>query len=377
MSDKAEPFNILFVTPAFVFGGLERVILDLLRELDRSRFRPLLSSLYPPVPEMAQRIAALDVPFFPLDKGDGVNPRLVGQLARIMREQRVDLVNAHDIGATFYAAPAARWAGVRRVIHTDHSQILGIRRRLWAFGAVLRYGVTLATTVSDDLRNFLVEKIGMRPDRVMTLPNGIDLAACAPKKDRETVRRELGFAPGDRLIGAIGRLVEQKGMAYLIQALRAVRAAFPSARVLVIGDGPLREELKAEAERLELGEAVTLAGIREDIPDLLGAMDVFALPSLWEGQPLVLIEAMAARTPIVSSDVGGCAEILKYGRFGLLVPPGDPGALAGALRTVLSEPEPARRRAEAALAHAQAELSHTAMAHRYESVFESLLEQGE
>jgi glycosyltransferase involved in cell wall biosynthesis len=365
------PFNIMFVTPAFVYGGLERVILDLVAALDRGRFRPMICSLYPPAPGMVPRLEAAGVPFFALDKGDGVNLRLPFQLARLFRRERVDLVNAHDIGATFYAGPAARLVGIQRVVHTDHSQVLGLTRRLSIFGAVLRYGTARATTVSDHLRQFLVETLHYPAARVQVIPNGMDLSVYEkPATDR---RAEFGFSADDRVIGAIGRLTEQKGMIHLVRALPALRETHPGARLLIVGDGSQRAELETEAARFGMGGRVTLTGNRDDIPDLLRLMDVFALPSLWEGQPLVLIEAMAAGTPIVATDVGGVSEVLGSGKYGVLIPAADPVALSVALQRILDDPATSRRTAAEARAHAFKNLTHSAMARQYETLFESML----
>lgn len=363
--------RILFVTPAFVYGGLERVILDLIAAMDRERFSPMICSLYPPAPGMVPRLEAAGMPFFALDKGDGVNLRLPFQLARLFRRERVDLVNAHDIGATFYAGPAARLAGIRRVVHTDHSQVLGLTRRLSVFAAVLRYGTARATTVSEHLRRFLIETLHYPAGRVQVIPNGMDLSAY--EKPARPARPEFEFTADDRVIGAIGRLTQQKGMIHLVRALPALRETHPCARLLIVGDGSQRAELEAEAARLGVGGRVTFAGTRDDIPDLLRLMDVFTLPSLWEGQPLVLIEAMAAGVPIVATDVGGDAEVLGGGKYGALIPAADPAALAAALRRVLDDPAASRRIAEEARAHVFAERTHTAMARKYEALFDALL----
>lgn len=370
-SNALRPFNIMLVSPAFVYGGLERVILDLVEALDRERFRPMICSLYPPATGMKPRLDAAGVPFFAFDKGDGVSLRLVVDLARLFRRERVDLVNAHDIGATFYAGPAARWAGIRRVVHTDHSQVLGLTRRLGLFGAILRHTAARATTVSEHLRRFLVEKLRYPADRVQVIPNGMDLSAYGnPVTDR---RAEFGFEPGDKVIGACGRLTEQKGMLHLVRALPELLKTHPAARLLIVGDGPQRADLSAEAAKSGVGDRVTLTGNRDDLPELMRAMDLFALPSLWEGQPLVLLEAMAAGVPIVATDVGGDAEVLGGEKYGTLVPPSDPATLAAALKGLLDDPVAARARADAARAHVFAERTHTAMARQYELLFSSLL----
>lgn len=364
-------YKVLFVTPAFVYGGLERVILDLVRALNREKFEFMICSLFPPAEGMRPRLEQANVPFVALNKGEGINFRLVSDLARLIRRERVDLVNAHDIGATVYAAPASWRAGRVPVVHTDHSQILGIRRRRALFAAVLRWGTVRATTVSEHLRRFFIHELRYPADRITVIPNGMDLSAY--DGPATITRAEFGFGPGDRIVGAIGRLTEQKGMIYLVRALGELAAEDPAIRGLIVGEGPDRPVLEQEAERWNVRDRIRFVGVRDDVPDLLRMMDVFVLPSLWEGQPLVLIEAMAAGTPIVASRVGGVPELLGDGARGLLVPPGDPKALAEAIRLALARPNEVIERIEAGRRHAREERSVASMAARYAALFEEVL----
>jgi len=318
---------------------------------------------------MIETMRTLDVPTYVLHKGWGVNYLLPFRLASLFAREHVRLVNAHDIGATLYAVPAARFALVRHVVHTDHSQILTKHRFRPAYRWVLRHGISHAVAVSEHLRRYLIDTFDVPEALVTTIPNGIDISRFTAAVDVAVLRRELGIREGELVIGTIGRLMEQKGMAYLLQAFAVLVRRRGDVKLVIVGDGELRHDLERLAERLEVSERVVFAGIRKDVPNLMRLFDVFALPSLWEGQPITVVEAMAAGTPVVATDVGGNAEILRHGEFGVLVPPRDENALAEAIGALLSDPARAGALGRKAASHAARELTSASMVKKYEDVF--------
>jgi glycosyltransferase involved in cell wall biosynthesis len=158
------------------------------------------------------------------------------------------------------------------------------------------------------------------------------------REARAALRAELKLPADAVLIGGAGRLTTQKGFTYALQAFKRIEREFPEAHLLIAGDGPLNMPLKAEARQLGLARRVHFLGWRTDIPNVLAGLDVFVMPSLWEGFGLVLLEAMAQALPVVGSAVSAIPEIVAHGETGLLVPPRDPDALADALRTLLRDP---------------------------------------
>lgn len=401
------PVPVMIVVPCFGYGGLEQVVLHLARGLDRRAFRPSVCSLLEPDAALLDDLRATGAVCHVLDKGAGVNPVLPLRLARLMRREGIRLVNAHDVGATLYAAPAARLAGAGRVVHVEHSQILAKRSRRWVFRTLLRDWTDFSVTVSRDLERHFVERLGIERGRVLTVPNAVDTARFAASPGaREASRAALGIAPGDFVAGSIGRLTEQKGYEHLLRALPAILSARPAARLVVTGEGELRGGLEALARSLGVAERVAFTGIRRDVPELLAAFDVFVLPSLWEGQPITLMEAMAAGKAIVATDVGDNAEMLGVarnaasfgvgmagrsaakavpdaasatGRFatgdrGLVAPAGDPASLAAAIGRLAEDASFARSLGERAAAHARREFDVGAMVKRYEAVFEAVLD---
>jgi glycosyltransferase involved in cell wall biosynthesis len=374
--DDGSKIRVMFVTPCFGYGGLERVVLDIIASIDRSRFTPFFCTLLAPDAEMFRKLERLDVPSTVIDKGDGVSWSLAVRLSRLLRRERIDLVNPHDIGATLYAAPAARMAGIDAVVHTDHSQILTKKRLLPVYRWVLQHLVTGSVTVSRDLEAYLVEEMGVDRARIVTIPNGIDVKKFEAAAGDPALRKQLGIAEGASVIGSVGRLTEQKGMEYLIDAFPAVIARHPGAALVIVGDGELRAALEKRAVDNGLEGRIVFTGIRDDVSRMLGLFDIFVLPSLWEGQPITIMEAMASGRPIVATDVGGNGEILQSGRLGILVPSRDPDAIAGEVNRLIEDPSMAAGMRERAHSHAVSALDRALMTRRYEEVFISCLRDG-
>ncbi len=211
--------------------------------------------------------------------------------------------------------------------------------------SVLTLFVDRALKSADDLliaeceasRGYLLKRLGYAPDKVITIYNGVDVANWpVSKADRAQKRLELKLAPGDALIGCVGRLDAQKGHGTLIDAMAKIKGRLP-ARCAIIGGGPRRAALEAQVRRRGLQDHVRLLGERDDVISWLSAFDVFALPSFWEGLPNALLEAMALGVPPVASDVDGVPEVVDDGKSGLLVPPKDSAALAQALATLAGD----------------------------------------
>jgi glycosyltransferase involved in cell wall biosynthesis len=297
-----------------------------------------------------------------------LDPRFVIALARHLRRERVDLVHAHEFTMNVYGAAAA-WLCRVPAIATVHGRgyYTLARRRLAALQLVARSGAILVA-VSSDIRDFLQSTLGL--DRVRVVPNGIDLARPAGG-DRERGRRAIGVGPDATVIGTVGNLYPVKGHRVLLAA--AARLG-PEVHVAIAGRGGEEAALRELALELGIASRVHLLGYREDTPDLLAASDIYALPSLSEGQSLALIEAMAAGLPIVATAVGGNPEVLgRPEEEGLFVPPSHPAALAAALARLGADHSLRARLGAAAQARARAEFSLEAMLGRYRALYGELL----
>jgi glycosyltransferase involved in cell wall biosynthesis len=308
---------------------------------------------------LAGELRRLGVPVSVLDESRTSAGQIVQELTRLLRLYAVDIVHTHRYKDTVLGAMAAALAGVPGLVRTVHGRSEPMRG--WAQAkyrvydtldrAVLRWYANGMIAVSTVVAKSL-EPLASSSAPVISLPNGINLSQVRPARFRRDVRHELGVDAGTPLVGAIGRLSPVKGHATFLEAARATLEAVPGARFVLVGDGELAAELKARAARLGIDRACAFLGARHDVYDLLSAMDVFVLPSLDEGIPMALLEAMAIGTPVVATAVGGVPEVVTDGTTGLLVPPADPAALAAACLALIRD----RQRAQSLAARARDEV---------------------
>jgi glycosyltransferase involved in cell wall biosynthesis len=365
--------SIFFYTDSRELGGAENAMLMLLATLDRARWQPtLLLDAGGDAAALEQRAVAIEVPTrrvpaMPLGLSGG--RRALG-LARWLHGQRPALFHAHLSWplAAKWALSAAVLARVPSVATVQLIPAMELERSSELQLRLLARGVDRYLAVSKEIAGELDQRFGWPADRIEVVYNAVDLdrfGATAPPGLRE----ELGGSDGVPLVLTPARLDEQKGHDVLFRAA----AEIPEARFVLAGDGPLRGRLEAEVAQLGLEGRVLFLGRREDVPQLLAACDVFALPSLYEGSSLAVLEAMAARRAVVSSAIGGTAELIDDGENGLLVPPGDAAALAVALRRVLGDASLREELARKARGRAEAKFSREAMGSRVEGVYEELL----
>jgi L-malate glycosyltransferase len=313
---------------------------------------------------LAHELRRLGIPVTVIDERRKSSLSIVISLVRWLRRHPADIVHTHRYKETVLGAVAARLAGVPGFVRTVHGRGEPLRGWRWAKFRVYEALDTLAlrccadriVAVSRSMAAGL-EESGYRAGTVVTLHNGVDLRKVRPSRTRDEVRRELGIEPDALLIGTAGRLSPVKGHDRLLRAARLIldRA---EARFLIVGDGPLRDELAISARRLGVDHACTFAGERSDVYDLVAAMDVFVLPSLHEGIPMALLEAMGLGLPVVASAVGGVPEVVTHGASGLLVEAGDERALAQACVDLARDPAWARTLARRARRVVEERFSH-------------------
>jgi len=366
--------SIFFYTDSRVLGGAENAMFMLLRSLDREAWEPtLLLEDDEAVAPLAARAAELEVPVRripPMPLGL-TGARQVPALARLLRRERPEVFHAH------MSSPVACKWGLAAAVAASVPVVLGTvqvgayeppnRSAYWQLRALAR-GVDRYFAVSREIAAELVEDLGWPAEKVEVLYNAVDVegtAVAAPPGLRE----QLGGSETRPLVLTPARLNAQKGHDTLLAAIAEV----PEALFLFAGDGPERERLESLAAELGVADRVRFLGRREDIPQLLAACDVFALPSLYEGSSLAVLEAMAAGIPIVSSAIGGTDELIEDGRSGLLVPPGDVAAWAAALRRVLGDSQLREDFAARARERVDAGLRREQNAERVEAAYRDLL----
>jgi len=290
-------------------------------------------------------------------------------LRRLVREQRFDLVHAHIYASAAASALATVGTGVPLVV-TEHTEGAWQGRHARLVSRLIYRRARSVIAVSSPIRGHLLQRYGVPPEKISFIPNAVIPASGREPGTTSTLPDERREGP---LVGVVARLQPEKGVANFLKAAARVSAACPVARFLVVGDGPLREELLRLADRLGLRERVRFLGHRADARELVGLLDVLVVPSLTEGTPLIVLEAMAAGVPVVASDVGGIPDQVRHAREGLLVPPDDTIALGEALLGLLRDPDRARRLGEAGRRRAGSEFSHAVMMRKIEAVYEAVL----
>ena len=301
-----------------------------------------------PVPEFMARWRALGIGATALPIHHDLDLPVVARLARHLRRLKPDIAHTHLIHADLYGAPAAHLAQVTPrgvvVLSTRHNddpfrQRPHIRLQTRALGRLVDHYIA----ISEWVRRYTIEVEQVAPDRVTIIRYGLPPAEpSVPNGAVRELRSALGVPPDAPLVAVVARLVEQKGVAYLLDAFRRVASELPAARLLVVGDGPLRAALEAQAAALGVASRVRFTGWRDDAEHIIAAVDVLAMPSLWEGFGLVALEAMAHAKPVVATRVSALPEVVVDGETGWLVPPRDAQALADALLRALRQPEIAR-----------------------------------
>jgi glycosyltransferase involved in cell wall biosynthesis len=350
-------------------GGAEHLAARTTALLDRSRFEPVVCAtrrINEPHPALVES----GTPVLELDRASALSLASWEPLVRLLRRERVDVLHAHKFGSNVWGSVLGRLTGVPVVLAHEHTWSFegNLKRRLLDRYVVGRLA-TAVLAVSERDRQRMIEIERLPPAKVIHVPNGIPPL---PEPSGRDVRAELGIPPSAPLVASISVLRRQKRLDVLVRAARRVHDQLPDARFLIVGDGPELAGLIALARELGLAEVVVFPGERTDVPDLLAACDVVASSSDFEGSPLALMEAIGAGRPVVATRVGGVAEIVRDGREGLLVAPGDDAALAESIVRLLRDPELRARMGASGREHQRAEFDIHVMVRRLETLYETL-----
>jgi glycosyltransferase involved in cell wall biosynthesis len=344
-------------------GGGEYLLAALVRMLDRDLFRPVL--FFAQRNEIIDRLEAEGVATVPIELNRAMISLFRDEIARspahlirflpavgknilVVRRailsQGIELLHPHDNLSKILGGAAAATTGIPTVAHCHDLLGQGFVDRLLL--QAQRFLMDRVIAVSGSVRDRLARG-GMKPSRIRTIPNGIDLSRFVP--GRSNLRR-AGFSIPEthRVLGVIGMFDPVKGHVFLLRAIkRLLESGTGDLTCLVVGAGRQEAELKAFVDQAGINGQVRFLGYRRDVPDLLGLMDLLVIPSLRESFGLVAIEAMAMKVPVIASRIGGLEEIVEHGKTGMLVPPGDPAALAAAIRELADNPATRRRMGEA------------------------------
>jgi glycosyltransferase involved in cell wall biosynthesis len=294
----------------------------------------------------------IDITYLHKSKFD---PATLPALLKIIDRKRIDVLHLHGYGATTFGRMAAAMRGIPVILH-EHANLTDTPWFQKVADRMLERYTDIAIAVSKSTAEFVVKARLVRPDKVKVVYLGAPHDEFSRPRSEDEIaaaRRELGIRPGDFAIGTVTRLHESKGNSYLVEAVHLVVDRRPNARCFLVGEGPLRDSLEAQAQQLGLGDRFVFVGFARDIAGVLSAFDLSVFPSLWEGTPLTAFEALAAGRPIVATDADGLLDILADGRDARIVPKRSAAALAEAIVDLIDRPAERARLAAAARLTAQ------------------------
>lgn len=343
-AEKSAPaaLRIAHVVVSMDVGGLERNVVNQVREADRLGQKVDVICLERPG-VLAERVEQLGGRVFCMNKAPGLKLGLIPKLRAEFRRLKPDVVHTHQVSGLFYAATAAKLAGVPLIVHTEHGKHYAKRRNNAVLGRIGALNVARFYCLSHDMGDEALNAGVIPKHKLRVIYNGIDLERFREVGDPAALRASLGIPADAPVIGTAGRLNEIKRFDVLIKGFARVKAKMPNAHLVLVGEGDLRDELTALAASLGLGESVHFTGYTTTPQYYHYIFDVFALTSRAEGTPQAVIEAGVAGRPVIASRVGGLPELVEDEQTGLLFPSGDDAALADGLLRILEDRALAQR----------------------------------
>jgi glycosyltransferase involved in cell wall biosynthesis len=268
------------------------------------------------------------------------DPSTLPALLKVIDRKKIDILHLHGYGATTFGRMAGAMRRLPAILH-EHANLTDTPWFQKIADVALEPVTDIAIAVSQSTAEFVITARKIPPEKVKVVYLGVPLEEFS--RDRgaaeiEAARRELGIAPGDFAIGTVTRLHDSKGNSFLVDAARLVLNDRPNTRFFIVGEGPLRQPLEEQARALNIADRFTFAGFAKDVPRVVSAFDVSVFPSLWEGTPLTVFEALAMGKPIVATDADGLLDVLTHEKDAIIVPKRSPGALAAGLIRMIDEP---------------------------------------
>jgi glycosyltransferase involved in cell wall biosynthesis len=364
--------RVLILIKGLGRGGAEQLLVSAARHLDRRRFDYEVAYL---LPHKDALVAELTTAGLPVSCLGGVGKSWMGRLRALVKERAIDLIHVH----LPYSALGARLSFPRRsgprIVYTEHGPWDYYRPPTYLGNMLTFFRNDHVFAVSEDVTRSIGYPAGLRFLRmppVETLHHGVDFQPLDAAESHLDIRSEFELPADTIIVGTVANFRRQKRHDVLLQAVERVRRARPTARFLLVGQGPLEDDARRLAEKLGVGKAVVFAGFRPDVPRLMQAFDIFALSSEWEGLPIALLEAMYCGKPAVVTGVGGIREAIENDKEGIVVPPNDPEALAQGMLRLIDDEELRNRLGERARSRAREFDIRKAVRHM-EAVYEELL----
>jgi glycosyltransferase involved in cell wall biosynthesis len=367
--------NILQLISSSGFFGAENVVLELSTELNKmghSVTIGIFNNHHKPNLDLMQQAMNYGLETHVFDCRQRIDLKTIRLISSYVKNNGIDIVHTHEFKSNVYAKLSAL-VTKKPLLSTCHNWIdSNLKMHFYnSLDKRLLKHVNAVIPVSRPVQELLFTA-GISRKKITLIENGINIEKFNTYVDELKLKNELCIDPDQIIIGTVGRLSNEKGHRYLIEAAKKILMVKKNCVFLLIGDGDFKSKLKESARKLNLGDKIIFAGKRLDVPQLLSIMDIFVLPSLLEGQPMALFEAMAAKKPIVATKVGDVSKILRQGICGMLVPPSNADAIAEAVLTLIASTDKAGLMASLAYSEVSEKYSSKQMANKYLDVYKSL-----
>ncbi|MDH4152450.1 MAG: glycosyltransferase [Nitrospira sp.] len=370
------PAKVILLAVGLGVGGTETHIVELASRLDRSRFTVTVCALKPNG-TLVQELQKRGVRVLSLGGAGKLDARVIVRLFKLLRVEQPDVVQAFLFWANVAARACGRILRAFPVISSYHDEVVSEGWLVRLVDRLTLHWTQRIVCCSHAVSRSVVSRIGGTIEHCTMIPFGVDIEQF--ESAAAATRRELGLRDSGNVIGTVCRLVEpKKGLTILLRAMAelARRYGQPPCQLVIVGDGPSRDELEVLREQLGLSSWIVFTGSRRDIPRVLHALDAFVLPSLYEGFGIAILEAMAAGKPVIATTVGGIPDFVLSKETGLLVEPGNVQALADAIAHLLSDPQQAEAMGAKARVHARDNYRISEIVRQHEQVYSACLARG-
>jgi len=365
--------KILQVIHGMHYGGAENVVFNIIKKINTDKFDVSICCVNF-IGDIGEVLNEEGFKIHVLESGIGVVNTL-NAVKDIIFTNNIDVVHTHGIPAFLAVAPLCVFQKNIKWMHTYHFGNYPhiAKKYLYAQKILSRFAKQLVA-VSESQKRAVLKYLSVKENKLTVVFNGVSNNPClGNQEERDSYRSEFGYTNDDFVVASIVVLGKQKGITYLIQSVDAIVKKNSNVKILIVGGGPLEEELKDQASKLAFSESIKFTGWRKDISEIMNAIDLFVLPSLWEGLPMVLLEAMSSRLPVVVTDIADNANVVNNGEAGILVPPKDPDALADSILKVANDESYAKQLADNAYHRYNSQYAVEKMISNYENIYLDLM----
>jgi sugar transferase (PEP-CTERM/EpsH1 system associated) len=366
------PINVLHVVLSLKFGGLERMVTDLVMQIDKSKFHCAVCCL-DEYGDFAEELRARGIEVFLAGRKPGLDLQFPWKLSKIIKNFNAHIVHTHNAAPMLYGTFAAKLGGIRVIVNTKHDREK--KETSWIAWSIAAFFNDAIVAISHDAKKCFLNNISTSADKIHVIYNGINVHKFISAQDNTFLKNELRLFSSEIVIATVSRLSKEKDVFTLLNAFAELRHSITNLKLLVVGDGKLKADLENHAIAIGVKADVIFLGFRKDVQDILKIADVFLLTSLTEGISLSILEAMASGKPVVATRVGGNPEVVETGITGVLADAGMPLDISKALLYVLKDKGRASKMGEEGLKRVESMFSLAHMTDEYEKLYSCLLKE--